>query len=125
MIKAIKTMFWVCVIAGLALVVRVTTTVKNNDIFREVFTCEDGQCYEVSVNLDGTIADGIKNVLEYNPDAVVVSETRYYENGDILRWTANGEGRKFQYIWNAPLIGGIKWHWSTVGAGGEVPLREL
>lgn len=125
MIKAIKTIFWICVIAGLALVVRVTTTVKNNDISREVIACADGQCYEVSINLDGTIADGIQTILEYNPGAMVVAETRYFNNGDILKWTANGDGRKFQYVWHAPLIGDIRWYWSTVGTGGEVPLGEL
>lgn len=125
MIKVIKFAFWVCVFAGLALTVRVTSTVNGNDITREVINCTSGQCYEVSTSLDGTIADGIQNILKYSPDAMVTSETRFYENGDILKWTANGDGRKFQYTWNAPLIGRVTWHWSTIGCGGEVPLGEL
>lgn len=125
MIKVIKFAFWTCVFAGLALVVRVTTTVKNNDIVREIINCVDGQCYEVSTSLDESIAEGVQNVLKYNPDAVVTAETRYYENGDIMKWSTDGEKMYFTYVWHAPLLGRVTWHWTTTGTGGEVPLREL
>lgn len=126
MIKAIKMMFWICVFAGLALTVRVTSTVNGNDIDRLIIDTADGGSYVIDTSFDDSIADGVQNVLQYNPDAVVVAETRHYENGDILKWTTDGEKMQYKYIWHVPVLGRIAWHWSVIGSETTgVPLGEL
>ena len=126
MIKAIKTIFWTCVFAGLALVARVINTINNNDIDRLFINTADGGSYVVDIKFDHSIENGVQNVLKYHPDAVVVSETRHYTNGDCLKWTTDGERMRYQYVWHIPMIGRVTWHWTVTGPETEgVLLGEL
>ena len=125
MMKVIKMIFWACVIAGLAFVVRVTTTINGNSIDREFINTADGQSYVIDIKFDHTIADGVQNILRYDPDAVVIAETRHYENGDTLAWTTDGERIYYRYVWHIPIVGRVTWRWSTSGQQSAVPLREL
>lgn len=123
--KAIKMIFWACVFAGIAFVVRVTTTIDGNDIDREFINTADGGSYVVDVRFDHSIAEGVQNILKYHPDAVVVAETRHYTNGDCLKWATDGVRTYYQYVWHIPVLGRVTWKWSTTGPETEVLLREL
>lgn len=123
--KAIKIIFWACVIAGIAFVVRVITTINRNSIDRLFINTADGQGYVIDIAFDHSIENGIQNVLKYHPDAVVVSETRHYENGDTLAWATDGERTYYRYIWHLPMLGRVTWKWSVTGPETEVLLREL
>lgn len=124
--KVIKMIFWACVIAGIAFVVRITTTINGNDIDRLFINTADGGSYVINIAFDHSIEDGIQNVLRYHPDAIVVAEVRHYENGDTLKWTTDGERRYYQYVWRLPVLGRVTWKWSVTGPEtAGVSLREL
>lgn len=123
--KVIKMIFWACVIAGIAFVVRITTTINGNDIDRLFINTDDGGSYVIDIAFDHSIANGVQNVLKYHPDAVVVAETRHYTNGDCLKWATDGERTYYQYVWHT-VLGRVTWKWSVTGPEtAGVSLREL
>ena len=108
-----------------AVVLRVTSTVMFTGIDREGFTIHGDSRY---VEMSGELAqEVILDMLHNEPDLMISSEERVYDNGDALAWKLTEDGdRVFRYRVSdtARFLSGMTFSW-TVKDIGPCPLESL
>lgn len=108
-----------------AVVFRVSNTVFFEGIASEGFTVHgDSRYVEMSGDL---VQEVILDMLHREPDLMVDSEERVYNNGDMLAWKLTESGdRVFRYRVSdtARFLSGMTFSW-TVTEAGPCPLESL
>lgn len=108
-----------------AVVFRVVNTLIFTGIDQERVTIYgESRCIEMSGDVAGIV---ISDMLSREPDLMVDSEERIYENGDILSWKLTDDGnREFRYrvADTARFLSGLTFSWTVTGVG-VCPLESL
>ena len=111
-----------------AVVFRVMSTVFFEGIASEGFTVYDEGGESRYVEISGDVAqEVILDMLHREPDLMVDSEERVYNNGDVLAWELRENGDHeciYRVAYDARFLSGMTFRW-TVKNLGPCPLESL